>query len=150
MTDERRGHTAVEKLQRQVTGIDLSLAQLHGQIDTIDARIEANAEQREGMALSLRQIESHLRELNGRTRKNEDNIAGLQYGQSSLIQELTRTLAMQPDGTVSMTALNRPPLSAKQKVGAAAVGVPLVLGGIDLIRQGIELAIEWLKHSGPK
>ncbi len=147
---DRRAQGVVEQLQRQVTGVDKSVVRLEGKIETIAVRIESNVEQRERMEVTLQDIAHQMRVANGRTRKNEDAISELQHGQAEVLRELARTLSLQPDGTVSITLPQRAPLNKKQKVGIAALIVPILIEGIDLIRQGIELAIEWLRHGAGK
>jgi hypothetical protein len=152
--DDRRAQGVVEQLQRQVAGVDIGVVRLEGKIETIGVQIQANVEQRERMEATLAEIAREFRLMNGRTRKNEDAIASLQHGHADFhqharfMEELSRTLALQPDGTVSLNIPIRPQLSGKQKAVTGAIVVPLILGGLDLIRQGIELAIEFLKH-GP-
>ncbi len=148
--EERRAQGVVERLHREVTDVFISVARLQGKIETIGVQIDANAEQRDRMETTLKDISASLRELNGRTRKSEDAIAELRHGHSAFMQELSRTLAVQPDGGVLLTLPVRPPMTAKQKAGVTAIAVPLVLGGIDMLRQGFELAIEWLKHGAGK
>lgn len=125
-------------MDRSIAQLDLRTTRIEGKLDTISVQIQANADQRERMEETLEKIESHLRVLNGRTRKSEDAVAELRFGQM-LSTELSRALALQPDGTV-VVSQQRPALSKGQKAGMAAIAAPMLLGCIELLRQAVELA----------
>lgn len=149
----------IDKLRRRVDEtIRQRVDETRAGLERVEGQLSFHAEEasreRAWVRDILTDIQREVRDTNGRLRKAEANISGLQSNQSDMIaKEVARALVgdgsvpiVGPDGALTVPVTPQIRLSKTQKAGIGALLTACAPSLIDAIRQGIELLTMVFRH----